>query len=128
MTAMLLPPLAYVCLVGLESQLITPLFLSHRLRLNSVAILLALGFWAWAWGIAGIILAVPLLVMFRVLCSRIEALSAIGEFLGESTNGATNGAASSTANGVATNGTSGNAPNQAARQSSLASLEVASAD
>jgi predicted PurR-regulated permease PerM len=46
-------------------------------------ILLFLAFWAWAWGIAGIVVAVPILVTFRVLCSHIEALAPIGEFLAQ---------------------------------------------
>ncbi len=77
-----LPPLAYAALIGLETQVVTPLFLSRRLQLNSVSILLALAFWAWAWGVAGIVVAVPLLVTLRVFCSHVPQLSAIGEFLG----------------------------------------------
>ncbi len=80
----LLAPLAYVILIGLETQIISPYLLSRRLQLNAVAILLALAFWAWAWGIPGIIIAVPALVTFRVLCGHIDALSSIGEFLSES--------------------------------------------
>ncbi len=42
----LLPPLVYLALVGTESEVVTPLFPSRRLALNSVAILLSLAFWA----------------------------------------------------------------------------------
>jgi predicted PurR-regulated permease PerM len=83
----LLVPLAYGAVIGVESQLVSPYVLSRRLQLNSVAILLALAFWGWAWGIAGIVVAVPLLVTFRVFCSHLDALSSVGEFLGESANG-----------------------------------------
>lgn len=85
----LLPPLVYAGFIGIETQIVTPLFLSRRLQLNSVSILLALAFWAWAWGIAGVIVAVPLLVTLRVFCSHLESLADIGEFLGESANGTT---------------------------------------
>lgn len=78
-----LAPLVYGLLIGLETQIITPMVLSRRMQINAVMILLALAFWAWAWGIAGIVVAVPILVTFRVLCSHIEALSAIGEFLSQ---------------------------------------------
>ncbi len=81
--AALLPPVAYLALVGIESEVVTPLFLSRRLALNSVAILLSLAFWAWAWGIVGIIIAVPMLVTLKVFCSHVEKLAALGEFLGE---------------------------------------------
>jgi predicted PurR-regulated permease PerM len=83
----LLAPLVYGALIGLETQIITPALLSRRMQINAVMILLALAFWAWAWGIAGIVLAVPILVTFRVLCSHIEALSAIGEFLSQRQTG-----------------------------------------
>jgi predicted PurR-regulated permease PerM len=53
------------------------------MQINAVMILLALAFWAWAWGIAGIVVAVPILVTLRVLCSHIEALAPIGEFLSQ---------------------------------------------
>lgn len=79
----LMAPLAYGLLIGLETQIITPAVLSRRMSINAVMILLSLAFWAWAWGIAGIVLAVPILVTFRVLCSHVEALSAFGEFLAQ---------------------------------------------
>ncbi len=83
----LLAPLVYGALIGLETQIITPALLSRRMQINAVMILLSLAFWAWAWGIAGIVLAVPILVTFRVLCSHLDALSAIGEFLSQRHNG-----------------------------------------
>jgi len=83
LTYALLAPLAYIVVIGIETQLLTPYVLSRRMQLNSVAILLALAFWTWAWGIPGIIVAVPLLMTFRIFCSHLEPLSAIGEFLGE---------------------------------------------
>ncbi len=85
----MLAPLIYGVIIGIETQFVSPYVLSRRLQLNSVAILLALAFWAWAWGIPGIVVAVPLLVTLKVFCSRLESLSAVGEFLGESANGNT---------------------------------------
>ncbi|MGQ0485331.1 MAG: AI-2E family transporter [Hyphomicrobiales bacterium] len=85
----LLAPLAYAVFIGIETQFVSPQVLSRRLQLNSVAILLALAFWAWVWGIAGIIVAVPILVTFRVFCGHLDSLAAVGEFLGESANGNT---------------------------------------
>ena len=85
----LLTPLAYIIIIGIETQFVSPYVLSRRMRINSVAILLALAFWTWAWGIPGIILAVPLLVTLKVFCSHLDSLSTVGEFLGESTSDAT---------------------------------------
>ncbi len=53
------------------------------MQINAVMILLALAFWAWLWGIAGIVVAVPMLVTFRVLCSHVPALAPYGEFMAQ---------------------------------------------
>lgn len=92
----LLPPLAYILVTGIESQLVSPLLLGRRLQLNSVAILLALAFWAWAWGIPGIIVAVPLLVTLRVLCGHIATLNVLGDFLAGADRTVENGNGSGT--------------------------------
>ena len=79
----LLAPLAYGVLIGLETQIVTPAVLSRRMEINAVMILLALAFWAWCWGIAGVVVAVPLLVTFRVICAHVAALAPFGEFLSQ---------------------------------------------
>lgn len=76
-----IPPAAYFALTGAEGYFITPLILGRQLTLNAVAILVGLIFWTWLWGIAGALLAVPILVSFRVLCENIDFLRPLGEFL-----------------------------------------------
>lgn len=78
----LLPPGAFLCLHGLETFLITPMILGRRLTLNPVMIFLGLTFWGWMWGISGAILAVPIMVVFKIFCDHIESLAPVGEFLG----------------------------------------------
>ena len=77
----ILAPLVYMTIIGIETQIVTPAVLSRRMSINSVAILIALAFWGWAWGIAGIIMAVPFLVTLRVFCSHLQVLQPVGEFL-----------------------------------------------
>ncbi|MFN0191001.1 MAG: AI-2E family transporter [Aestuariivirga sp.] len=76
-------PLAYAFWNGVENQFATPMLLGRRLQLNAVAILLALAFWTWLWGVAGTMVAVPILVTIKVFCDHLDGLSAIGEFLSE---------------------------------------------
>ena len=49
-----------------------------------MAILLAFAFFAWIWGIGGIIVSVPLLVTLRVFALHVERLRPVGDFLSES--------------------------------------------
>jgi len=77
----LLPPLAYLLANMIEGQFVTPVFLGRRLNLNAVAVFSAVVFWAWMWGIAGALMAVPLLVCFKSMCDHIPALSVVGNFL-----------------------------------------------
>ena len=76
-------PLVYSLINGLENQLITPVFLGRRLQINSVAILLALTFWTWEWGIAGTMLAVPILVTIKVFSDHLDGMHGVGEFLSD---------------------------------------------
>jgi predicted PurR-regulated permease PerM len=78
-----LAPLAYAAVVAVETHIVTPGILSRGLSLNAVAVLLAVAFWTWAWGIPGAVLAVPFLVTLRVLCDHLPGLAALGEFLAE---------------------------------------------
>ena len=79
---MLLPPLAYFLLTATEGYFVTPALLGRRLTLNPVMILLALMFCGWLWGIAGAVLAVPILASFKIFCDHIKPLATVGEFLG----------------------------------------------
>jgi predicted PurR-regulated permease PerM len=83
LTYALVIPLAYALINGIENQLITPVFLGRRLQINSVAILLALTFWSWEWGIAGTMLAVPILVTIKVFSDHLDSLQGVGEFLSD---------------------------------------------
>jgi predicted PurR-regulated permease PerM len=78
----LLPPSAYVFCAMIEGNLATPLFLGRWLILNPIAILLAFLLWGYLWGVAGMLLAVPILATFKIFCDRIEPLKPIGSFLG----------------------------------------------
>jgi predicted PurR-regulated permease PerM len=81
LTYALVPPMLYLLGAIAEGQFITPIFLGRRLELNSVVIFVFIAMWSWLWGIVGAIIAVPLLVLIKVLCDHFEGLSRVGEFL-----------------------------------------------
>ena len=74
-------PAAYLSLGVLEGSFITPWIMGRSLVLNPVIILLSLTFWGWMWGIVGIILAVPILAAFKILCAHIKPMEPLAEFL-----------------------------------------------
>ncbi|HEY0554776.1 MAG TPA: AI-2E family transporter [Thermoanaerobaculia bacterium] len=79
----LIAPGAFLGLHVLESYLVTPTVVGRRLTLNPVVVFLGLVFWGWLWGIAGAILAVPIMMVLKIFCEHSEALAPIGEFLGD---------------------------------------------
>lgn len=80
--AFLAPGIFFACDL-LEAYLITPLVLGKRFTLNPIMLFLGLTFWGWLWGIAGALLAVPILVVTRILCGHSRRLAWLGELLGE---------------------------------------------
>ena len=44
------------------------------LGLSPLAILIALFFWGWLWGIPGMILAVPIMVVMKIIASNIPSM------------------------------------------------------
>ncbi len=71
----------YFACTFFEGQVITPLIVGKRLRLNAVAVFISVAFWAWLWGIVGALLAVPMLVIIKTICDHFEVLDTLGEFL-----------------------------------------------
>jgi len=78
----LLAPVVYLCLHAFEANFATPHLLGRRLPLNPLAIFVGFLFWWWIWGVAGAVLAVPIMVTLKIVCDRTESLAGVGEFLG----------------------------------------------
>jgi predicted PurR-regulated permease PerM len=74
-------PAVYLGFGILEGNFITPWVMGRSLTLNPVIILLSLVFWGWMWGIAGVILAVPILAAFKIFCAHIKPMEPLAEFL-----------------------------------------------
>ena len=76
-----LPAALYFAVHLLEGEFVTPLVLAKRFTLNPVLVVLSLIFWFWMWGVAGAILAVPMLAVTKIICDSVRSLAAIGHFL-----------------------------------------------
>jgi predicted PurR-regulated permease PerM len=77
----LLPVGLYLGIHLLEGEFATPMLLARRFTINPVALILALIFWYWMWGIPGAILGVPLLAITKIVCDDLRPLRAFGHLL-----------------------------------------------
>jgi predicted PurR-regulated permease PerM len=75
-------PAVYWALNTIENNFITPPLVGRSVSVNTVAVLLALVVWGWLWGIGGALIAVPLLIVFKLICEQSESTAAISTLLG----------------------------------------------
>jgi predicted PurR-regulated permease PerM len=66
----------------LSGNLLTPWLTSRASRMNPVVIFVGVLAWGWLWGIWGLLLGAPLLMVTKAVCDRVEDLRSIGELLG----------------------------------------------
>jgi len=66
----------------LEGNLLTPWLTGRASRMNPVVIFVGVLASGWLWGIWGLFMGPPLLMMVKAVCDRIEDLKNIGELLG----------------------------------------------
>ncbi len=62
-------------------NVIEPAFMGKTLNLSSFMIILSLTFWGMIWGIPGMFLSVPIMVMTAIVCARFEGLRGIAVIL-----------------------------------------------
>ncbi|MDR3454826.1 MAG: AI-2E family transporter [Rhodoferax sp.] len=78
---------ALVALVSLvihsiEGYALTPWLTSRASSMNPVAIFVGVLAWGWLWGVWGLLLGVPILMVIKAVCDRVDDLKPVGEFLG----------------------------------------------
>lgn len=66
-----------------EGSLLTPMIMGRASSMNHVAVFAGLLFWSWVWGIWGMLLAVPMMMVIKVVCDHVEALQPVGYLLGD---------------------------------------------
>jgi len=52
-------------------------------RLNAAAVFISLLFWGWLWGIWGMLLSIPIIVIAKVVSQHVEELLPVAELLGD---------------------------------------------
>lgn len=51
-------------------------------KMNTAAVFVSLLFWAWLWGIWGLLLSIPITVIVKVVAQHVEPLGPVAELLG----------------------------------------------
>lgn len=73
----------YMGCTSIEGQLVTPLLISRRMHLNAPVLFLVVAFFAYIWSVIGMIVAVPLLIVAKIILDEIEPMRHMGRFLGD---------------------------------------------
>jgi predicted PurR-regulated permease PerM len=66
-----------------EGWILTPTLLGHAAQMNRIAVFAGLLFWTWMWGAWGTLLAIPMMMVIKVVCDHVETLRPVGDFMGE---------------------------------------------
>lgn len=66
-----------------ESYILEPYIVGHKVDMNPVMTIIAVVFGEFIWGVPGMVLAIPVLGIVKVICDRIEVLQPVGYAIGE---------------------------------------------
>ncbi len=67
----------------LVGTLVTTWMTGRIAHMNSAAVFVSLLFWGWLWGVWGVLLSVPIIVIVKVVSRHVEQLRAMAELLGD---------------------------------------------
>jgi len=67
----------------IESYILQPFVVGGKVNINPIVTIIVVVLGGTIWGIAGMILSIPLIGIFKIICDAVPALQPIGYFLGE---------------------------------------------
>lgn len=65
----------------ITANLLIPALVGWRVRLNALALTVSLLFWGWLWGALGLIVAIPITAVIKVICDHVDRWNPIGRWL-----------------------------------------------
>jgi len=71
-----------IALHVLTGYVLAPWLTSRASRLNAVAVFVGVLGWGWLWGVWGLLLGTPILMIVKAVCDRVDDLKPVGELLG----------------------------------------------
>jgi predicted PurR-regulated permease PerM len=66
----------------ISGYVLTPWLTSRASRMNAVTVFVGVLAWGWIWGLWGLLLGVPILMIVKSICDRVDDLKPVGELLG----------------------------------------------
>ncbi|MDP9128316.1 MAG: AI-2E family transporter [Pseudomonadota bacterium] len=81
LTGALWPAGLFLAVHVMEGEMITPMILARRFTLNPALLILMLIFWYWMWGVAGAVLATPMLAILKIVCDGFRPLQPVGHLI-----------------------------------------------
>ena len=66
----------------LVGNLLMPWLTSKSSRMNPVAVFIGVLGWGWLWGVWGLLLGIPIMMVLKAVCDRVDHLKPVGELLG----------------------------------------------
>lgn len=70
-------------ITGVEGHLLAPWLTGRASRMSPLVVFVGVLFWGWLWGVWGLLLGVPIIMIIKAVCDRVEDLQPIGELLGD---------------------------------------------
>jgi predicted PurR-regulated permease PerM len=64
-------------------NLLVPWWTSRATRMNPVVVFIGVLGWGWLWGVWGLLLGIPILMVVKAVCDRVDHLRGVGELLGD---------------------------------------------
>jgi predicted PurR-regulated permease PerM len=83
LSKMLLVSGSSLLVATLVGTFITTWMTGRIAKMNATAVFVGLLFWGWLWGIWGLLLGVPIIVMVRVVSEHVDGMQSVAELLGE---------------------------------------------
>jgi predicted PurR-regulated permease PerM len=80
---MLLVSASTLIVATLVGTFVTTWMTGRIAKMNAAAVFISLLFWGWLWGVSGMLLGIPIIVIIKVTAERIEGMHAIAELLGD---------------------------------------------
>ncbi|MGZ5846241.1 MAG: AI-2E family transporter [Ramlibacter sp.] len=65
-----------------KGNLLVPWLTSKASRMNAVSVFIGVLFWGWLWGVWGLLLGIPIMMVIKAVCDRVDHLKPVGELLG----------------------------------------------